>query len=515
MKPALLAALAASLLAAAAAPPAAPAAPAAAPAAAPDAGAPPPGADGGTPSSAAPATLPEKVSPKIFDEGLSLYFTANYKEAARRFYAYLEAMPQTDDNYAWAQYFLGESLVKLKLTHAGAYYLARIAREHNNPEVVPRALEGLRELIDGPHDEVMIDEQVFAALDLGFVGGETGDYANYQQGLLDLRAGNERWANTHFSKITEGTAAASRARFAVLVTRLKDAKEVNQELIQDFWELGHDLKLSLETRNEALLAAARLRYERKDFQGALDAYRQVKLPALDPGQASLYLEEAWTRYNLGQIHASMGILNTLDAPAFRDEFLPDKYLLRAMIFRDLCHYLPAKRAAKELTRKYAESLEAIRERDDLTRDLRMVRAAASIGPTRRAYRFYESLQLEGENLGRFAGSFGDRLYGHLSRLYVLAVAEAQRVYEARLRESVRQEADKLVRAAEQVRIMDYEIGLKLYERIKKGSKLVKDVEEPPLTPKQVGFPFDGEYWNDELRDYRVSLKSRCIEGIDQ
>jgi len=514
MKIALLSALLLLALAAAPAPapqtaPAAPAAAAPAPAGAPDAG---------TPSSAAPATLPQKVDPKLFDEAWTLYNTANYKEAARRFYAYVEAMPQTDDNYPWAQYFLGQSLVRLKLTHAGAYYLARVVRERANPLVVPRALDGLRELIDLPHDETMVDEQVFAALDLGSVEGETGDYSNYQQGLLDLRAGNERWANLHFDKIPKGTVAASRARFATLVTRLKefkDAREVNQELIQSFWDLGHDMKLSLETRNEALMAAARLRYEKKDFQGALDAYAQVKLPPLDPGQATLYLEEAWTRYNLGQIHASMGILNTLNAPSFRDEFLPDKYLLKAMIFKDLCHYLPAKRAAKELTRKFAESLETIRTRDDLTRDLRMVRAAAAIGSTRRAYRFYAALQLEGENLGRYAGSFGDRLYGHLNRLYVLAVAEAQRVYEARLKESVRQEADKLVRAAEQVRLMDYEVGLKLYERIKRGSKITKDIEEPPLDPKEVAFPFDGEYWNDELRAYRVSLKSRCIEGAQE
>ena len=62
----------------------------------------------------------------------------------------------------------------------------------------------------------------------------------------------------------------------------------------------------------------------------------------------------------------MGILTTLDAPSFRDEFLPDKYLLRAIIYRDLCHYLPSKRAAKELTRRFADSLESIAERDDLT-----------------------------------------------------------------------------------------------------------------------------------------------------
>jgi hypothetical protein len=207
----------------------------------------------------------------------------------------------------------------------------------------------------------------------------------------------------------------------------------------------------------------------------------------------------------------MGLLTTLDAPSFRDEFLPDKYLLKAMIFRDLCHYLPAKRAAKELTRRFAESLEAIRDREDLTKDPRMSRAAAALGPTKRAHRFYEALQLEAENLGRYAGTFGDRLYKHLNRLYVLAVAESERVYEARLRESVRTEADKLVRAAEQVRLMDYEIGLKLYERIKAGSRLAKDIVEPPLSPKDVGFPFDGEYWNDELRSYRVSLKSRCVE----
>ena len=67
---------------------------------------------------------------------------------------------------------------------------------------------------------------------------------------------------------------------------------------------------------------ARLRYERKDYEGALEAYDMVKLPELDPGRATLYLEEAWTRYKLGELRATIGILTTLDAPSFRDEFLP-------------------------------------------------------------------------------------------------------------------------------------------------------------------------------------------------
>jgi hypothetical protein len=463
------------------------------------------------PKAEEPPPPPEKVDPKLFDEALALYFDGKPREAAGPLYAWLASTPRTDDNYAWGQYFLARSLIDLGLTHAGAVYLARIARERSNPNVLPRALELLKTLTDKPHDEVMIDEQVFAALDLGFLEQEAGAYAHYQQGLVDLRVGNERWANTHFAKLEEGSAEASYAKFAMLVTRLKTVKDPSEELITDFLELTKDEKLTREARNEAALAVARLRYERRDYKGALEAYSLVQLPELDPGRATLYLEEAWTRYKMGELRAALGILTTLDAPSFRDEFLPDKYLLRALIFRDLCHYLPAKRAAKELTRRFADSLEAIAERDDLTQDLRLRRAAEAHGATKRAFRLKELMELESERLGRYAGSFGERLQAHLTKLYALSLGEAERVYQARVTEAVRQEADTLLRAAEQVRLMEYEVGLKLYERVKKGSKPVLPPEEELLKPEQVAFRFEGEYWNDELKSYRVRIESRCIE----
>jgi len=454
---------------------------------------------------------PPKVDPKIFDEALKDYFDNKQEQAARKLYAFIESTPPTDENYAWAQYFLARCLIDLNLRHGGAVYLAKVAHERSNPQVLPRTLEALKVLTQVPHDEVLIDEQIFGSLDLGFLPESVSDYANYQQGLVDLRVGNERWARTHFVKLDESGIESSRAKFALLVTRLRNAKTVDDQMIDDFLDLSKDEKLTLEARNEARLAVARLRYEKKDYEGALKAYDMVQLPSLDPGRATLYLEEAWTRYNLGQLRATIGLLTTLDAPSFRDEFLPDKYILRALVFRDLCQFLPAKRAAKELTRRFSDSLEAIRDRDDLTQDFRLRRAANSHGSTRRAARFLESLNIEGENLGRHAGGFGDRLYKHLTKIYDLAHAEAERIYQQRLREAVREEADKLLRADEQVRLMEYEVGLKLYERIKRGAKLAQPEKEIPLTATQIGFKFTGEYWNDELRSYRVSIPSRCIE----
>jgi hypothetical protein len=490
-----------------------------APAAAQPAQAPRPPA--GTPAATQPAQAgaqqqaasepPPKVDPKIFDEALKDYFDNKQEQAARKLYAFIESTPPTDENYSWAQYFLARCLIDLSLRHGGAVYLAKVAHERSNPQVLPKTLEALKVLTQVPHDEVLIDEQIFGSLDLGFLPDSVSDYANYQQGIVDLRVGNERWAKTHFVKLEEEGVEASRAKFALLVSRLKNAKQVDDQVIDDFLELSKDQKLTLEARNEARLAVARLRYEKKDYEGALKAYDMVQLPSLDPGRATLYLEEAWTRYNLGQLRATIGLLTTLDAPSFRDEFLPDKYILRALVYRDLCQYLPAKRAAKELTRRFSDSLEAIRERDDLTQDFRLRRAANSHGSTKRAARFLESLNLETEQLNRHAGGFGDRLYKHLQKVYDLAHAEAERIYQQRLQDAVREEADKLLRADEQVRLMEYEVGLKLYERVKRGAKLAQPEKQAQLTSAQIAFKFTGEYWNDELRSYRVSIPSRCIE----
>ena len=227
----------------------------------------------------------------------------------------------------------------------------------------------------------------------------------------------------------------------------------------------------------------------------------------------LNLSENANPVNLGQLRATIGLLTTLDAPSFRDEFLPDKYMLRALVYRDLCQYLPAKRAAKELTRRFSDSLEAIRERDDLHPGLPAAAARRTAMARPRVPRgSWSSLNLEGEQLGRHAGGFGDRLYKHLQKVYDLAHAEAERLYQQRLEDAVREEADKLLRADEQVRLMEYEVGLKLYERVKRGGQAASSPRRRTRSPPaQIAFKFTGEYWNDELRSYRVSIPSRCIE----
>ena len=115
------------------------------------------------------SNLHRRWDPKIFDEALKDYFDNKQEQAARKLYAFIESTPPTDENFAWAQYFLARCLIDLGLRHAGAVYLRASRTSGATRKCCPRRWRRCKVLTEVPHDEVMIDEQVFGSLDLGFL----------------------------------------------------------------------------------------------------------------------------------------------------------------------------------------------------------------------------------------------------------------------------------------------------------------------------------------------------------
>ena len=84
--------------------------------------------------------------------------------------------------------------------------------------------------------------------------------------------------------------------------------------------------------------------------------------------------------------------------------------------------------------------------------------------------------------------------------------------ELRLDEAIENEADRLLVADEQIELLDYEVGLRIYERIQENPDAPALPEDDALSPGQVSFPFAGEFWNDELRSFEFVANNRCKEG---
>ena len=58
--------------------------------------------------------------------------------------------------------------------------------------------------------------------------------------------------------------------------------------------------------------------------------------------------------------------------------------------------------------------------------------------------------------------------------------------------------------------MEYEIGLDMYKRVYDVhyQENAKDRSDGS-SPKRAVYPFQGEFWNDELADYQVTLPNKC------
>ncbi len=466
-------------------------------------------------AASSPESKPDAAALReLYDQALEAHAKGNHRAAAARLYEWLQGAPRTAENFDAAQHVLASELRDLGLVHAALLYEAAVVKTRARPELLPEALARIEAwTAAAPHDEERFEGELLAGQDFGALDGKAKAFVAYEQGASDLKAGNSRWSEARLAELPAASQYRARARLLVASIRLTRGDESSAALAE-FEELAADATAPREVRNDARIAAARLRFEQNEPAAALKLYEAVDLPELDPGRGQLYLEQAWAQYRAGQGGRAMGLLAALDAPSFRHLFLPDKYLLRALIYKDACHWLAAKRAARVLLRRYSSALSAIRERRPLPDEPQLAEAALQKGAPHRAARFVEELERERDALTRLSSSLGDALSAHLAELYAGEQAEAGRRLRLELEKGVIQIADDLLRAADQVSLVDYEVGLALYRRQRgNGPRSTLAFEDVAAGKEEIAFAFEGEYWNDELFGLRFSLPDRCSEGV--
>ncbi|MEM6370181.1 MAG: hypothetical protein AAF851_17930 [Myxococcota bacterium] len=452
--------------------------------------------------------------PERFEEGLRAFYSDNYKDAAALMYDYIATNEATVENYEWAEYFLGVSLARMGYRHAGAEYLYNVAKNRTRPEILPEALIEIEKLFREPHDETLLVDKLIVDSDFGFLPDYISAFVRYHQGLSDLRAGRLVWAKRLFDQVPDDDPYYPKALFALAVQKWRANKTA--EAVRMFRiALAHP-QARRELRNECRLALARVLYEREEYKDALKIYDSVEVPELSVSEASLYLEKAWTSYWLRDFRKTMGILYALEAPSYKDFYAPEKYLLRSLVYMNLCHYIPAKREIRRFRFRFTEPLESIRQRIDLREDAVLRRAALQDGRIGRSADFRRMLAREADAIDFVGGPWIETgLDEQLRTIYGLAIEKSDLRLGAALRDQTRTRAEELVEFEEQMYLLDYEVGLAIYRRLRKEDAR-RQTEEDDLSIPAAGdetyFAFRDEFWNDELDTYDFFIDNRCFDA---
>lgn len=138
--------------------------------------------------------------------------------------------------------------------------------------------------------------------------------------------------------------------------------------------------------------------------------------------------------------------------------------------------------------------------------------------SRKLFLFLRSLKREriALNEHRDPEEWGGRhgLRRHLRRLYKQKILQIRDDLKRSLESSAAEVAEEMLRAEEQVNLLEYEVGQAIFERVSEASTsgiMRKRAAKVPISSSRVYYRFGGEYWTDELPHYKFNIDDRCVD----
>jgi TolA-binding protein len=510
----------------------------------------------------APAESPPS---EALASALRLYQGDKYPEAAVQFQRIVEGETKdTEGNKQKAQFFLGKSLFHMKYYQSALSVFDEISQQGKGHLFFEQTLQWLAQLASQLPEPAGIIEKV-GRYDLSQIEeSKSGDSKQFYAQLLYL-LGRSKYAQGEFDeaiKLFEEVPADS--KFYVQAQMFKGISHVRARQarpaidafrkILDKAESG-DLNESgsAEDRIEDLawLSLARMYYTaankvneetgERDVDGrllgaAVDAWSRIDtgseywLDALFEGSFAFFLADEYSR--------AMGNIHTIFSPYFEKSYYPEALVLKAVIFFYNCQmenagamvakfherYDPVKaQLDKQLAQfkdnqAFYEFLQRVREdKANLDPSIRgIVSSALSDRTVLRHLEYVKQLDEEDDRLKNSPAAFkgssvGARIMQDTALAKSFAIESTGNLARARYTRLNEELQDFM----NQIDAVDLEVAT--FER----GQLSQEMQDQQITAERAGggkvevdeehqvWPFDGEYWRDELGFYRQAVTSQC------
>ncbi len=158
-------------------------------------------------------------------------------------------------------------------------------------------------------------------------------------------AGRSRARRRTRPRATSSPGALRRRPGALRLRRRRSATERFKEVVR-LTNPKHGRAADPELREQAFLQLARIHYQHRQNRYAIFYYGKM------PWGGENWLEGLWeasyAHYRIGEHEKTLGNLLTLQSPYFKDEYYPESWILKAIIYYENCRYPEARLGPREL-----------------------------------------------------------------------------------------------------------------------------------------------------------------------
>jgi TolA-binding protein len=516
------------------------------------------------------APPPEAQGPpsEALANALRLYQQESYAQAAVQFQRVVQK--ETGDepgNVQKAQFFLGKCLYHLKFYQAalGVFeeialmstghlffsttlqWLAQLARELPEPA-------GIVGLVGRYGDSISVLQQ--------FNTSETSDLYNellYLMGKYWYQKGEFAKARDFFLEIDREHKDFIKAIFFVGITHVRErrAEPAAKAFLQIIEKYDGKLFLSDEEErflNLAWLSIARIYYSTKHYESAMEAWGKV------PQSSEYYLdalfEESWAFFQVDQLDRALGNIHTINSPYFDQSFYPESIILKAVIYFGMCMFEDAQYTVESFRKKYEpfqlelqttlqkfkdnkafyDFLVKIRNMDEkdsskengedrkkstsggfTSEIMHVMRGALGDRTLLRNLDYVELLNTEEEKLKKMPSEFinsgaGIRIQQDINTAKTVAIDNTGNLVRSRYERLLSEIHDFLNQGTR----VEIEILKALRGELEVEISAEQEVSGPTINKAKISsdaehqlWPFEGEFWRDELGYYRQPISNRC------
>jgi tetratricopeptide (TPR) repeat protein len=295
-----------------------------------------------------------------------------------------------------------------------------------------------------------------------------------------------------------------------------------------------------ELREQAFLQLARIHYQHRQNRYAIFYYGKM------PWGGENWLEGLWeasyAHYRIGDYEKTLGNLLTLQSPYFKDEYFPESYILKSIVYYENCRYPEARRVLETFTSVYEPVYDELARLTATPRPnpayFELVQANDRAGGmTRKIMKLAHTDQ----NVRQLAASIREvedemdhgiggrrsefRQSALAKRLGEALAAEKATLIEeagARARGKLEYERDQLRTLLAQALRIRIEVSRKEREALEgslaKGSQVdvVRDLKySTAVSDEHLYWPYEGEFWRDELGTYSYTLTKGCTDRLNR
>lgn len=507
------------------------------------------------------------------DAAIALFKGEKYDQAALAAYEIVKD-PRYADQALEAHYLLAKALYRMGMYHSSLGEFSKILAAGPETKFFKTSLEWLFFISHKTTNESVILGQIARysnfefpekfksefhyllgryyfvrgrALDRAEQRGEADKAFNeVKRNVLAIPPGDPFYARAKYLEglayFRDGSVSGSAANYARSVQDMKDVVRLTRP---GGGKTPAQAKQDEDLRELAFMQLARTHYGLKQNRYAIYYYGKVERG--NEQWLEALFEASWANYRIGQFEQALGNLITLSSPFFREEYFPEALILKAVIYFENCRYRESNAILEDFDRIYSPVMSELQQLTDKEQDASYYyNVLADIQKKDRQSQQKTSTDVILDKVLKLALSDKDFKQTNDS---ILELDQEVDSYATRpdafkqsemakgLQDGLKAEREDLIKKAGYMAKGKLELELQalrklladgerirfettskekefLEEQLRSGGRqeVVKRYKHSvAVADDQLYWPYEGEYWRDELGTYQYTLTKGCVD----